>query len=61
MEQRKFPKRMEECGNNRHMFSRKNTAITSKPRLDIWIKGTKIEQVRKHKSKNRKKLTSSNA
>jgi hypothetical protein len=27
----------------------KNTAIASRPRLDIWIKGTKIEQVRKHK------------
>jgi hypothetical protein len=31
------------------MFSRKNTAIAFRPRLDIWIKGTKIEQVRKHK------------
>jgi hypothetical protein len=31
------------------MFSRKNTAIASRPRLDVWIKGTKIEQVRKHK------------
>jgi hypothetical protein len=31
------------------MFSRKNTAIASRARLDIWIKGTKIEQVRKHK------------
>jgi hypothetical protein len=31
------------------MFSRKNTAIASRPRLDIWIKRTKIEQVRKHK------------
>jgi hypothetical protein len=31
------------------MFSRKNTAIASRPRLDIWIKGTKIEQVSKHK------------
>jgi hypothetical protein len=30
------------------MFSRKNTAIASRPRLDIWIKRTKIEQVRKH-------------
>jgi hypothetical protein len=30
------------------MFSLKNTAIASRPRLDIWIKGTKIEQVRKH-------------
>jgi hypothetical protein len=29
------------------MFSRKNTVIAS--RLDIWIKGTKIQQVRKHK------------
>jgi hypothetical protein len=27
----------------------KNTAIASRPRLDIWIKGMKIEQVRKHK------------
>jgi hypothetical protein len=32
------------------MFSRKNTVIASKPRLDIWIKEMKIEQVRrKHK------------
>jgi hypothetical protein len=31
------------------VFSRKNTAIASRPRLDIWIKGTKIEKVRKHK------------
>jgi hypothetical protein len=31
------------------MFSRRNTAIASRPRLDIWIKGTKIEQVRKRK------------
>jgi hypothetical protein len=31
------------------MFSRKNTVIASRPRLDIWIKRTKIEQVRKHK------------
>jgi hypothetical protein len=31
------------------MFSRKNTAIASRPRLNIWIKGTKIEQTRKHK------------
>jgi hypothetical protein len=30
------------------MFSHKNTAIASKPRLDIWIKGMKVEQVRKH-------------
>jgi hypothetical protein len=30
-------------------FSRKNTAIASRPRLDVWIKGTKIEQLRKHK------------
>jgi hypothetical protein len=29
------------------MFSRKKNAIASRP--DIWIKGTKIEQVRKHK------------
>jgi hypothetical protein len=29
--------------------SRKNTAIASRPRLDLWIKRTKIEQVRKHK------------
>jgi hypothetical protein len=29
------------------MFSRKKIAIASRPRLDIWIKGTKIEQVRK--------------
>jgi hypothetical protein len=27
----------------------KNTAIASRPRLDTWIKGTKMEQVRKHK------------
>jgi hypothetical protein len=31
------------------MFSRKNTTIASRPRLDIWIKGMKIEQVRKNK------------
>jgi hypothetical protein len=31
------------------MFSRKNTTIASRPRLDIWIKGTTTEQVRKHK------------
>jgi hypothetical protein len=31
------------------MFSRKNTAIASRPRLDIWIKRMKIEQGRKHK------------
>jgi hypothetical protein len=31
------------------MFSRRNTAIASRPRLDVWIKGTKIEQVKKHK------------
>jgi hypothetical protein len=31
------------------MFSRTNTAITSIPRLDIWINRTNIEQVRKHK------------
>jgi hypothetical protein len=29
--------------------SRKNTAIASRPKLDVWIKGTKIEQVKKHK------------
>jgi hypothetical protein len=28
------------------MFSRNNTAIASRLRLDIWIKGKKIEQVR---------------
>jgi hypothetical protein len=27
----------------------KKSAIFSRPGLDIWIKGTKIEQVRKHK------------
>jgi hypothetical protein len=27
----------------------KKTGIASRQRLDIWIKGTKIEQVRKHK------------
>jgi hypothetical protein len=59
------------------MFSCKNTVIASKPRLDIWIKVTKIEQVRKHKilgfdtrmnwnatssvKKHKKKSTSSNA
>jgi hypothetical protein len=31
------------------MFSRKNTAIASRPTLDVWIKGMKIEQVRKQK------------
>jgi hypothetical protein len=31
------------------IFSRKNPAIASRPRLDIWIKRTKIEQVRKYK------------
>jgi hypothetical protein len=31
------------------MFSRKITAIASRSRLDIWIKGMKIEQVRKRK------------
>jgi hypothetical protein len=30
------------------MCSRKNTAIASRPELDICIKETKIEQVRKH-------------
>jgi hypothetical protein len=28
--------------------SRINSAIASRPRLDIWIRGTNIEQVRKH-------------
>jgi hypothetical protein len=27
----------------------KKTGIASRQRLDIWIKGAKIEQVRKHK------------
>jgi hypothetical protein len=31
------------------MFNRKNTTIASRPRLDTWIKGMKIEQNRKHK------------
>jgi hypothetical protein len=31
------------------MFSRKRTGIASRPRLKIWIKGVKIEQVTKHK------------
>jgi hypothetical protein len=33
------------------MFSRKNTAIASRPRLDIWIEGTKIEQVKLENTK----------
>jgi hypothetical protein len=33
------------------MFSCKNTAIASRPRLDLWNKGTKIEQVRKHNTR----------
>jgi hypothetical protein len=30
------------------MCSRKNTVIASRQRLDMWIKRTKIEQVKKH-------------
>jgi Reverse transcriptase (RNA-dependent DNA polymerase) len=32
------------------MFSRINSAIASRSRLDIWIKGTKIEKVREQKN-----------
>jgi hypothetical protein len=31
------------------LFSRKSTAIASRPSLDIWMKEVKIEQVRQHK------------
>jgi hypothetical protein len=31
------------------MISCKKTAIATRPRLDIWITGTKIKQFRKHK------------